>query len=128
MVIPLTPKLGWDEVKAFAKWVADNFVAQRPEDFTANMAKKGTAGPHLYRLPPQRPRRHSGRRLFASGPERRPVSTPLYWEEVEQGVLPEHFTVETVPNRLTTVESDPWADMGILRQSISAMVQRRIGI
>jgi bifunctional non-homologous end joining protein LigD len=57
-----------------------------------------------------------------------PVSTPLYWEEVEQGVLPEHFTVETVPNRLTTVESDPWADMGILRQSISAMVQRRIGI
>ena len=44
VVVPLTPKLGWDEVKAFAKWVADSFVAQRPEDFTANMAKRARHG------------------------------------------------------------------------------------
>jgi DNA ligase D-like protein (predicted polymerase) len=39
VVVPLAPKLGWTEVKAFAKWVADSFVAQRPEDFAVNMAK-----------------------------------------------------------------------------------------
>ena len=44
VVIPLTPKFGWDDVKAFAKWIADSFVAQRPEDFTANMAKKARQG------------------------------------------------------------------------------------
>jgi bifunctional non-homologous end joining protein LigD len=44
VVIPLTPKLGWDEVRAFARWVADSFVAQRPEEFTANMAKRARQG------------------------------------------------------------------------------------
>ena len=29
-----------------------------------------------------------------------PVSTPVSWEEVERGVKPDEFTVETVPQRL----------------------------
>jgi DNA ligase D len=44
VVVPLAPKLGWDEIRVFAKWVADSFVAQRPEDFTANMAKTARHG------------------------------------------------------------------------------------
>lgn len=44
IVVPLVPKLGWDEVRAFAKWVAGSFVAQRPQDFTANMAKTARKG------------------------------------------------------------------------------------
>jgi bifunctional non-homologous end joining protein LigD len=128
VVIPLTPKLGWDDVKTFAKWVADSFVAQRPEDFTANMAKKARQGRiYIDYL-------RNGRGATAVGaysPRSRtsaPVSTPLFWEEVEQGVRPEGFTVETVPNRLTALESDPWAEMGKLRQSISAAVRRQVGV
>jgi len=52
----------------------------------------------------------------------------LSWKEVEQGVRPEHFTVETVPNRLATLKADPWAEIGKIRQSITAAVRRRIGI
>jgi Inhibitor of apoptosis-promoting Bax1 len=44
VVVPLVPKLGWDQVRAFAKWMADSFVAQRPKDFTANMAKTARQG------------------------------------------------------------------------------------
>jgi bifunctional non-homologous end joining protein LigD len=44
VVVPLVPKLGWDEVRAFAKSVADSFAAQRPQDFTANMAKTARRG------------------------------------------------------------------------------------
>jgi bifunctional non-homologous end joining protein LigD len=128
VVIPLTPKLGWDDVKTFAKWVADSFVAHRPEDFTANMAKKARQGRiYIDYL-------RNGRGATAVGaysPRSRtsaPVSTPLFWEEVEQGVRPERFTVETVPNRLTALESDPWAEMGKLRQSISAAVRRQVGV
>ena len=40
VVAPLTPKLGWDEVKGFAKGVADALVTARPDRYTANMAKK----------------------------------------------------------------------------------------
>jgi bifunctional non-homologous end joining protein LigD len=128
VVIPLTPKLGWDEVKAFAKWIADSFVAQRPEAFTANMAKRARRGRiYIDYL-------RNGRGATAVGaytPRARPgapVSTPVSWEEVEQGVRPDQFTVETVPQRLTTLSADPWAEIGKTRQTISAAVRRQVGI
>ena len=128
VVIPLTPKLDWDQVKAFAKWLADSFVAQRPEAFTANMAKRARRGRiYIDYL-------RNGRGATAVGaytPRARPgapVSTPVSWEEVEQGVRPDEFTVETVPQRLTTLSADPWADIGKTRQTISAAVRRQVGI
>ena len=128
VVIPLTPKLGWDEVKAFAKWVADSLVAQRPQDFTANMAKRARRGRiYIDYL-------RNGRGATAVGaysPRARPgapVSTPVSWEEVEQGVRPDEFTVETVPQRLAALPYDPWAEIGKTRQSISAAVRRQVGI
>jgi bifunctional non-homologous end joining protein LigD len=128
VVVPLTPKLGWDQVKAFAKWIADSFVAQRPEAFTANMAKRARHGRiYIDYL-------RNGRGATAVGaysPRARPgapVSTPVSWEEVEQGVKPTEFTVETVPQRLATLRTDPWAEIGKIRQTISAAVRQQVGI
>jgi bifunctional non-homologous end joining protein LigD len=128
VVIPLTPKLDWDQVKAFAKWIADSFVAQRPEAFTANMAKRARHGrTYIDYL-------RNGRGATAVGaytPRARagaPVSTPISWEEVEQGVKPGEFTVETVPRRLAALRTDPWAEIGKIRQTVSAAVRRQVGI
>jgi bifunctional non-homologous end joining protein LigD len=128
VVIPLTPKLGWDEVKAFAKWVADSLVTQRPQDFTANMAKRARRGRiYIDYL-------RNGRGATAVGaysPRARPgapVSTPVSWEEVEQNVRPDEFTVETVPQRLRTIVADPWAEIGKIRQTISAAVRREVAV
>ncbi len=128
VVIPLTPKLDWDQVKAFAKWIADSFVAQRPEAFTANMAKRARHDRiYIDYL-------RNGRGATAVGaytPRGRPgapVSTPVSWEEVEQGVRPDEFTVETVPQRLTTLSAAPWAEIGKIRQTVSAAVRRQVGI
>jgi bifunctional non-homologous end joining protein LigD len=128
VVIPLTPKLGWDEIKAFAKWVADSLVTQRPQDFTANMAKRARRGRiYIDYL-------RNGRGATAVGaysPRARPgapVSTPVSWAEVEGGVRPDEFTVETVPQRLPALPSDPWAEIGKIRQTISAAVRREVGI
>jgi bifunctional non-homologous end joining protein LigD len=126
VVVPLQPKLGWDEVKAFTKWVADQIVAQSPEAFTANQTKRARRG----RIYIDYLRNSRGATAIgAYSPRARPgapVSTPLLWEEVEKSVRPEGFTVATVPPRLADLESDPWAEIGGLRQSISAAVQRRI--
>ena len=128
VVVPLTPKLNWDQVKAFAKWIADSFVAQRPGDFTANMAKRARQGRiYIDYL-------RNGRGATAVGaytPRARagaPVSTPISWEEVEQGVKPGEFTVETVPRRLAGLRTDPWAEIGKIRQTVSAAVRRQVGI
>jgi len=128
VIIPLTPKLGWDEIKAFAKWVADSLVTQRPQDFTANMAKSARRGRiYIDYL-------RNGRGATAVGaysPRARPgapVSTPVSWEEVEQNVKPDEFTVESVPQRLPALPGDPWAEIGKIRQTISAAVRRQVGI
>jgi bifunctional non-homologous end joining protein LigD len=128
VVIPLTPKLGWDQIKAFAKWVADSLVTQRPQDFTANMAKRARRGRiYIDYL-------RNGRGATAVGaysPRARPgapVSTPVSWAEIEQGVRPDEFTVEIVPRRLPALPSDPWAEIGKIRQTISAAVRREVGI
>jgi len=126
VVVPLQPKLGWDEAKAFTKWVADQFVAQSPERFTANQAKRARQG----RIFIDYLRNSRGATAIgAYSPRARPgatVSTPLFWEEVESGVRPEGFTVATVPQRIAALAADPWAGIGELRQSIGAAVRRRI--
>ena len=127
-MVPLVPKLGWDEIRAFAKWVADSFVAQRPEDFTANMAKAARHG----RIYIDYLRNSRGATAVGAytprAREGAPVSTPLLWDEVKIGVHPESFTVDTVPERLAGLGSDPWADIGKVRQSLSAPLRRRVGI
>jgi bifunctional non-homologous end joining protein LigD len=128
VVVPLVPKLEWDAIKAFSKWVADRLAEERPEQFTANPAKRERRGRiYLDYL-------RNGRGATAVGaysPRERPgtpVSTPISWEEVETGVLAKAFTVATVPARLAALAADPWAEMGGLRQSISARVRQHIGI
>jgi bifunctional non-homologous end joining protein LigD len=126
VVVPLQPKLGWDDVKAFTKWVADQFVAQSPDRFTANQAKRARRG----RIYIDYLRNSRGATAIgAYSPRARPgatVSTPLFWEEVENGVRPEGFTITTVPRRLQALDADPWAEIGKLGQSISAAVRRRM--
>jgi bifunctional non-homologous end joining protein LigD len=128
VVVPVAPKLGWDAVKEFAKWVAERFVAAYPDRFTSNMAKRARSGRIFIDY------LRNGRGATAIGPYSpraragAPVATPLFWDEVENGVKPDRFTVASVPVRLGSLSSDPWAEMAKLRQSISAKVRREIGI
>jgi len=128
VVVPVAPKLGWDAIKEFSKWVAEKFVAAYPERFTSNMAKRARAGRIFIDY------LRNGRGATAIGAysararEGAPVATPLSWEEVESGVKPDAFTVATVPERLRKLNRDPWEEMPKLRQSIGAKVRKAAGI
>jgi bifunctional non-homologous end joining protein LigD len=128
VVVPVMPKLGWDQIKEFAKWVSERFAAAYPERFTTNMAKRARTG----RIFIDYLRNGRGATAIGAYSARAragaPVATPLFWEEVERGVKPDAFTVETVPARLAKLKSDPWAEMPKLRQSIGARIRREVGI
>ena len=128
VVVPLKPLLAWDAVKEFSHWVADRLAEERPEQFTANMAKQARRGRiYLDYL-------RNGRGATAVGaysPRDRAgttVSTPLSWDEVEHGVKPTEFTVATVPSRLAGLAADPWAEIGDVKQAIPAKVRKHLGI
>jgi bifunctional non-homologous end joining protein LigD len=128
VVVPLVPRLGWDALKAFSKWVADRFAAAFPEQFTANQALRARLG----RIYIDYLRNSRGATAVgAYSPRARPgapVSTPLAWSEVENGVRPDGFAIATLPSRLAALDADPWAEIGMLRQSLGAAIRRRIGI
>ncbi len=128
VVVPLAPRLPWDEVKAFTRAVALRMAEEAPERYLAVASKSSRQGRiYIDYL-------RNGRGATAIGTysaRARPgatVSTPLFWEEVERAVRPEGFTVATVPARLAGLNSDPWAEIGELRQTISAAVRRRFGL
>ena len=128
VVVPIAPKLEWDAVKEFSKWVAERFAAAYPDRFTTNMAKRARTG----RIFIDYLRNGRGATAIGAYSARArpgaPVATPLSWEEVEGGITPDRFTVETVPGRLAKLNADPWAEMRKIRQQIPAAVRKEIGI
>ena len=128
VVAPVAPKLEWDAIKEFSKWVAERFVAAYPDRFTSNMAKRARTG----RIYIDYLRNGRGATVIAPysarAREGAPVAVPLFWEEVEKGIKPDGLTVKTVPQRLAKLKSDPWAEMPKLRQSIGAKIRKAVGI
>ncbi len=127
VVVPLTPRLGWEEVKNFTRTVAEDLAARHPQRYTANQSKRARTG----RIYIDYLRNARGATAVGAYSTRaRPgatVSTPLSWSEVEADTQPGHFTVATVPARLASLKSDPWAEIEKLRQLIGAAARRKLG-
>ena len=83
VVAPLTPKLGWAEVKAFAKAIADALVAARPDRYTANPLKKTREG----KIFVDYLRNQRGGSAIVNYSTRAkkgaPVACPLRWDELK---------------------------------------------
>lgn len=110
VVAPLKPKAAWPEVKAAMKALADSMSADSPTDYVSTVSKAKRKGKILIDY------LRNGRGATAVAPystrarSGAPVSMPLAFDELGPDMLPNHFTVENVPARLTGLDADPWAD------------------
>jgi bifunctional non-homologous end joining protein LigD len=127
VVMPLAPRLGWEEVKNFTRAVAEDMAARHPQRYTANQSKRARHD-RIYIDYLRNARGATAVGVYST--RARPgatVSTPLSWSEVEADTQPGHFTVATVPARLASLKSDPWAEIGNLRQTVGAAARRKLG-
>jgi bifunctional non-homologous end joining protein LigD len=60
--------------------------------------------------------------------ENAPVATPLAWDELSPKISANQFTIRNVTQRLERLARDPWANMGRVKQSISAAMLREFGV
>src|SRR5690606_21680976 len=110
VVAPLKPRAGWEEVKAFAKGIADGMAADSPDRFVATVTKARRNGKILIDY------LRNGRGATAIAPystRARPgaaVSMPLAWDELSPAIGPSYFTVKNALTRLAAVDTDPWED------------------
>ena len=128
LVAPLTPKLGWAEVKPFAKAVADALVSARPDRYTANPLKKTRENKifvdYLHNQRGGSAIVNYSTRAKAGAP----VSCPLRWDELKGLKVAAPYTAKTLPARLKALKGDPWEGFFSTRQSITAKAKKALGL
>ncbi|HEX4965277.1 MAG TPA: DNA ligase D [Thermoanaerobaculia bacterium] len=126
VVLPLTRRADWDEVKAFAKSIAEAVAAAEPKKYTSKLPKADRKGKVFIDY------LRNGRGATSIAPYSTrarpgaPVSAPLFWEELETDVRANTWTVENLPARLEALRGDPWAGFAKVRQSITAAVKKKL--
>lgn len=110
VVAPLVPQAEWPAVKAFCHGLARGMASRSPERYVATITKSKRVGKILIDYL----RNQRGATAVAAYSTRaRPgarVSAPLTWEELDQGAVPDDFTIPTMPDRLARLPRDPWQD------------------
>lgn len=128
VVVPLARRHDWDEVKAFARALAESIADGDPGRFLIRASKAEREG----RIFIDWLRNGEGATAVApySVRARRGalVATPLHWDEVGGRMRPERFTVASVPRRLASLRTDPWQAMRRLPQNLTAPMRRKLGM
>lgn len=128
VVVPVTRRHGWREIKAFAKAVADILVQFDPSLYTAKIAKRSREG----RMYIDYVRNSEGATAIAPYSTRArpgaPVALPLRWQEVDEGIESDYFNVKNVRFRLQQLKKDPWEDFFTVRQSITKSMRHTLGL
>ncbi len=128
LVAPLQPKLGWKEVKPFAKAIADALVQARPDRYTANPLKKTREG----KIFVDYLRNQRGGSAIVNYSTRAKkgatVACPLRWDELKSLKAASPYSVKTLPARLKSLKRDPWEGFFSTRQSITAKAKKALGL
>lgn len=128
LYVPVTAKISWDDIKAFAKATADTLVSRDPKRYLATMSKAKRHGKIFIDYL----RTGRGATCVAAYSTRArtgaPVSTPISWDELAAGVAPDAFHVGNVRERLRDLQEDPWRDFFTIRQAITAKARKLVGM
>ncbi|MEC3764220.1 DNA ligase D [Cupriavidus sp. SS-3] len=125
VVVPVTPRAGWDELKDFARDVVLHAAATLPQRFVAKSGARNRVGKIFIDYL----RNGMGATTVAAFSARaRPglgVSIPVAWEELDTLTSAAQWTVANVEARLDALEAaDPWADYAGTRQAITRAAAR----
>ena len=128
VVVPLTRRHDWDEVKEFSRAVALSLAAERPRDYTTKAAKRE----RTQRIYIDYLRNAEGATAIAPYSVRArpgaPVATPLHWDEVSGRMRPEKYHAGNVGRRLAGLHTDPWKPMRRQGQTLTSAMKRQLGI
>ncbi len=128
LVVPLVPKLEWEEAKAFCRAVAQQAASDDKTRLTANMAKSKRHGKTFIDYL----RNGRSATAIASYSTRArpgaPIAVPVSWEEVNESLTPNRYTVENLQRRLGALKEDPWREFENARRPITAKMLTKVGV
>jgi bifunctional non-homologous end joining protein LigD len=116
VVVPLTPKYGWEDVKAFAEAMARTMADDDPDRYLAVMSKARRKGKIFIDY------LRNGRGATAIAPystrarKGAPVAWPLSWAELPKLASAHEATVNNAAALLLKRKADPWKDYASIKQ------------
>jgi bifunctional non-homologous end joining protein LigD len=117
VVAPLTGEVTWSALKQFARAVAEHLAQQKPDVYTAKIAKAARTG----RVFIDYLRNDRGSTAVAAYSPRAksgaPISMPVTWEELPKLDNAAEFTIPTAMERVSKGR-DPWRGFFTLRQKL----------
>lgn len=118
VVVPIQRRYSWNEVKQFARSVADAMVADSPDRYTTSIRKASRAG----RIYIDILRNTQGATAIAPFSTRAnpsaTVAAPLAWDELSADLHSDSIDVVGMAQRMRVLRKDPWAGFFKLKQSL----------
>lgn len=122
LVVPITRRHDWDEVKSFSKAVARQLVRFDPQRFSSSLGKAGRQNKVFVDY------LRNSRGATAVLPystrarEGAPVAVPLTWDELDESLRPDGFKVYDARRIAERSAMDPWRDFHASAQQITAQM------
>jgi bifunctional non-homologous end joining protein LigD len=124
VVVPLTPKLGYDAVKDFSQAVVVHLARTLPQLFVAKSGAQNRVG----RIFVDYLRNGRGATTASAFSARaRPglgVSVPVAWNELPSLERGDQWNIFNIDERLAKPRGDPWQDYWATRQALAAAIKR----
>jgi bifunctional non-homologous end joining protein LigD len=119
VVAPVTPKLGWPEIKLFCRKIAEEVEAEAPQKYLIRMTKSERVGKifidylrnerEATAIAPWSPRARAGM----------PVAVPLSWDELLKQKKMPLLRVADFRKWQERIAKDPWKKMAAVKQQIN---------
>jgi bifunctional non-homologous end joining protein LigD len=125
VVVPLEPRAPWEEAKGFTESIAAAMAADQPDKYVATVSKRARSGRIFIDY------LRNGRGATAVAPystrslPQAPVSTPLGWDEVSEGLKSDHYTLDNIGHRLRFLQRDPWEGFFTIKQRVPERAARK---
>lgn len=119
IVVPLTPRRDYAQIKGFAQAVAQHMARVIPAKFVAVMGEKNRVGKIFIDYLRNG---HGQTAVAAFSARARPgmgVSMPVAWEQLPELSGGAHWTVATARDYLSLRRHDPWSDYWSTKQTIT---------
>ncbi|HXO08673.1 MAG TPA: non-homologous end-joining DNA ligase [Solirubrobacteraceae bacterium] len=111
VVVPLQRRLGFDDVRGFARDLAAVAESREPKLFTTEQRKANRGDRVLIDVMRNGYAQTSVAPYAVRARPGAPVATPLHWEELSDGrTRADRWTIKTIGERLER-EGDPWQDI-----------------
>ncbi len=118
VVVPVELSAGWAEAKSFTAAIAEAMAADQRDRYVATVAKRARRGRVFIDYLRNDPGSTAVAAYSPRSSPQAPVSTPLEWEELSEGLRSDHFTIGNVRHRLAFLRRDPWQGFFTVRQRI----------